>query len=76
MNFTTSIDYAKCVGFLWNKTLSTKPAIEKKTLPELYRRQFFALVPTGCYLGYYYLSSVKDIVETFILQIPSFTNTT
>ena len=43
------IPKAKCLGYLWHKSLSARPAVEQNIAKA--HRQFFALGSIGCYLG-------------------------
>ena len=66
MNSTVPIILeAKYLGYLWHKSLSTRPAVEQNIAKA--RRQFFALGSTGCYLGQSNPLSARTVVETCIL---------
>ena len=66
MNSTVPIILeAKYLGYLWHKSLSTRPAVEQNIAKA--RRQFFALGSTGCYLGQSNPLSARTVVETCVL---------
>ena len=59
------IPEAKCLGYLWNKPLSARPAVEHNIAKAC--RQFFALGSTGCYLGQSNPLTARTVVETCVL---------
>ena len=59
------IPEAKCLGYLWNKSLSARPAVEHNIAKAC--RQFFALGSTGCYLGQSNPLTARTVVETCVL---------
>ena len=66
MNSTVPIiPEAKCLGYLWQKSFSARPAVEQNIAKA--RRQFFAFESTGCYLGQSNPLSARTVVETCIL---------
>ena len=66
MNSTVPIiPEAKCLGYLWHKSLSARPAVEQNIAKA--RRQFFTLGSTSCYLGQSNPLSARTVVETCIL---------
>ena len=59
------IPKAKCLRYLWNKSLSGRPAVEHNITKA--RRQLFRLGSTGCYLGQSTPLTARTVVETCVL---------
>ena len=59
------IPKAKCLRYLWNKSLSGRPAVEHNITKA--RRQLFGLGSTGCYLGQSTPLTARTVVETCVL---------
>ncbi len=59
------LSQAKCLGYLWSKSLSARAAVEENIAKA--HRKFFALGSKGCYLGRSNPLSAKTIVETCVM---------
>ena len=61
-------DVAKCLGYVWNSTLSSKPMIEHNITKA--RRYFFAYGSIGAYQGNISPLSCRSVIETCVMPIP------
>ena len=61
----STLPQAKCLGFMWSNTLSTKRGVEQNINKA--RKQLLALGSTGCFLGYSNPLSAREIVEICVI---------